>query len=196
MQRQFEIPPKLLGTSVELEPLAERHVDDNYLRWLADPEVIRYLNVRFSQPQTRQDVLNYVKSFYGKTERYAWAIRLRETKTMVGTATIPRIDRIQLTAGIGLMIGDRNAWGTGAGTQALELLIDFAFESLRLRRLAEHNVALNHRSNFMLRLSGFRHEGTLRSAYRLSLDSDEWVDGLEFGLLADDWRARKLRENL
>lgn len=194
MQRQFDIPPKLAGATVILEPLTESHVTDDYLRWLADPEVIRYLDVRFFQPQRHQDVLNYVKSFYGQVERYAWAICLRETHEMVGTATIPRVDRIQLTAGIGIMIGDRRAWGTGAGPQALELLIEFAFESLQLRRLVEHNVAINHRSNFMLRLAGFRHEGTLKSAYRISIDRDEWVDGLEFGLLAEEWRDRKFRK--
>jgi RimJ/RimL family protein N-acetyltransferase len=193
MQRQFDIPPALSGPLVLLEPLTERHVTKEYLRWLADPEVTRYLDVRFQQPQTEQAILDYVNSFYGQVERYAWAICLRETRTMVGTATIPRVDRIHLTAGIGLMIGDQRAWGTGAGPQALELIVEFAFESLRLRRLAEHNVAINHRSNFMLRRAGFRHEGTLRSAYRLSMDRDEWVDGLEFGLLADEWRARKLR---
>ena len=193
MQRQFDIPPALSGPLVLLEPLTERHVTKEYLRWLADPEVTRYLDVRFQKPQTEQAILDYVSSFYGQVERYAWAICLRETRTMVGTATIPRVDRIHLTAGIGLMIGDQRAWGTGAGPQALELIVEFAFESLRLRRLAEHNVAINHRSNFMLRRAGFRHEGTLRSAYRLSMDRDEWVDGLEFGLLADEWRARKLR---
>lgn len=196
MQRQFDIPPALAGTSVVLEPLTESHVTDNYVRWLADQEVIRYLDVRFRQPQTSEDILNYVRSFYGPMERYAWAIYLRASNAMVGTATIPRVDRIHLTAGIGLMIGDHSAWGTGAGPEALALVIEFAFETLHLRRLAEHNVALNHRSNFMLRRAGFRHEGTLRWAYRLASDRDEWVDGLEFGLLAEEWRAQRRRSGV
>jgi [ribosomal protein S5]-alanine N-acetyltransferase len=193
LKRQFSVPPELSSELVVLKPLTETHITDEYLKWLADYEVIRYLDIRFHQPQTFQDLIEYVRSFYDETECYAWAIYLKITGLMVGTVTIPRVDRINLTAGIGLMIGDRSAWGTGAGPQALDLVIEFAFQSLGLNRLAEHNVANNHQSNFMLRRAGFRHEGTLKDAYRATLDGDEWFDGYDFALLADEWRAKKAK---
>lgn len=185
--------PTLKAELIYLEPIGPQHISDEYAGWLNDPEVNRFLDVRFYVPQDRETLKEYVDSFQAKIENYGWAIKAIENGAMIGTISMPRIDRGHLTGGIGMMIGDKRYWGTRAAREAFELVVEFAFEILGLRRLAEHNVALNHQSNFMLRQAGFRHEGTLKEAYRLSPGVDTFVDGFEFALLADAWRERRSR---
>lgn len=184
------LPMALRGQLVFLEPFGLEHICDAYVDWLNDPEVTQFLEVRFTSPQTRTSVAEYVKTFIGSTDKYGWAIKSIADDCMIGTATIPRINHIHLTGDVGIMIGDKGQWGTGVAKETLDLLLEFAFETLGLHRVIAGTVAFNHQSSFMLRRAGFVHEGTLRKAYRLTKDSTEFVDGFDFALLADEWRAR------
>jgi [ribosomal protein S5]-alanine N-acetyltransferase len=186
--------PAINGQTICLEPIGLQHINADYIGWLNDAEVNRFLDVRFYVPQTRESLVEYINTFRGPIENYGWAIRALDGNAMIGTISIPRVDRVHMSAGIGMMIGDKKFWGTRAAKEAFGLVMEFAFEKLGLRRLAEHNVALNHQSNFMLRTAGFRHEGTLKKAYRLTLGTDTFVDGFEFALLADEWRERRAKE--
>jgi ribosomal-protein-alanine N-acetyltransferase len=183
--------PTLKAEVIFLEPIGPQHVSDEYVGWLNDPEINKFLDVRFSVPQSRETVRRYVDSFHANTENYGWVIKACASAAMIGTITIPRVDRVHLAGGIGLMVGDKRYWGTRAAREAFDLVVEFAFDTLGLRRLVEHNVALNHQSNFMLRHAGFRHEGTLKKAYRLAPGADTFVDGFDFALLVDEWRSRR-----
>lgn len=183
--------PVLENEQIRLEPLEPRHATDEYVAWLNDAAVNRFLEVRFLVPQTRQTVLDYIAAFAGPEEKYGWAIVVKAAERVVGSITIPSVNRRHLTCGIGIMIGAKDSWGASIGKNAFELVIDFAFDVLGMRRITEHNIAANHASNFMLRRLGFVHEGTIRQAYRAKPGSEEFVDGFEFALLASDWRARQ-----
>ena len=180
----------LTGTAYRLTPFTETDITDRYLGWLNDPEVNRYLELRIAR-QTRETALAYVTSFYnGSEEKYMWAIRpIDGDGTPVGTITLAFINRYHQTGEIGLMIGNRDYWGRGASTEALDLLCAFAFERIDLRRLVAGTYAPNRGMNITYKMLGFALEGRLRQAFRL--DGEDYTDGFRWALLRDEWRARR-----
>jgi RimJ/RimL family protein N-acetyltransferase len=86
---------------------------------------------------------------------------------------------------VGLGIGDRNDWGKGYGTDAMKIILRFAFTELNLRRVTLTVFEYNPRAIRSYEKVGFRHEGRLRSI--LLRDGKRW-DMLYMGILAEDWK--------
>lgn len=78
--------------------------------------------------------------------------------------------------------------GHGYGTEAVEALIRICFEGLSLRRVTASCFADNEVSWRLMERVGMRREV---HAVRESLHRcGEWLDGLGYALLADEWRSR------
>lgn len=180
-------PVSLEGKHFALVSFTEKHITESYLRWLNDPGVNRFLEVRFV-PQTRETARAYVRSFYESEEKYMWGICPRGQAEPVGTATLAFIARHHGSGVLGLMIGEQGFWGKGASDEAIELIADFAFERLGLRRVMATSVALNHGMNFTFKRLGFTLEGKLREAN--CVKPGTYADVFSWGILAREWRGR------
>ena len=75
--------------------------------------------------------------------------------------------------------------GRGLATEAVRELIRIAFEDLGLRRLVAHCFAANEPSWRLMERVGMRREAHVvkESLHR----GGEWMDGLSYGLLAEEW---------
>jgi RimJ/RimL family protein N-acetyltransferase len=79
--------------------------------------------------------------------------------------------------------------GHGYATEAVAALVRICFEGLGLRRVIAQCFADNEPSWRLMERIGMRRED---HAVRESLHrSGEWLDGLRYALLADEWRARQ-----
>lgn len=77
--------------------------------------------------------------------------------------------------------------GHGYATEAVEAMIRLCFEDLRLRRVTANCFADNAASWRLMERVGMRREVY---AIRESLHrSGEWLDGIGYALLAEEWRA-------
>lgn len=182
----------LKGGRFTLRPFTEEDISDRYIGWLNDPEVNRFLEVRFVR-QTYETALEFVRSFYGEVEKYMWGIYPNDAAGPIGTTTLHEIRRNHGTGEIGLMIGEAEYWGKGASNEAKELVLEFAFETLGLRRATGGCYASNHGMNFTFKRLGFTFEGKQRAAWYVSPGT--YVDGFRWGILADEWRARPRRQS-
>ncbi|MFB6250845.1 MAG: GNAT family N-acetyltransferase [Halobellus sp.] len=75
--------------------------------------------------------------------------------------------------------------GLGFAAEALELLIEYAFDELRLHRLEAATTGTNDRSQALFDRLAFVEEGRRRDYYYLGGD---YVDRVEYGLLEPEWR--------
>ena len=176
----------LKGGRFTLKPFTEKDISDRYIGWLNDPEVNRFLEVRFVH-QTHETVLEFVRSFYGDSEKYIWEIYPNDSAEPVGTTTLYDIKRNHGTGEIGLMIGEMEYRGKGASNEAMELVLEFAFVTLKLRRATGGSISLNHSMNFTFKRLGFTCEGKQRAAWYVSPET--YVDGFRWSILADEWRT-------
>lgn len=79
--------------------------------------------------------------------------------------------------------------GHGYATEAVRVLLDIAFGQLGLRRVVANAFAANTASLAIMGRLGMRQE---MYAVRDSLHrSGEWMDGVVYALLAEEWRAQQ-----
>ena len=84
--------------------------------------------------------------------------------------------------------------GRGYATEAVEELMRICFEDLGLRRVTANCFADNEQSWRLMERLGMRREThTLRESLHRSI---EWLDGMGYALLADEWREMGQAEAL
>ncbi|GAB3166082.1 GNAT family protein [Myceligenerans halotolerans] len=77
--------------------------------------------------------------------------------------------------------------GKGLATEAVRELVRICFEELGLRRVTAGAFADNERSARVMERVGMRREAyTVKESFHRDLG---WLDGIEYALLADEWRA-------
>jgi ribosomal-protein-alanine N-acetyltransferase len=121
---------------------------------------------------------------------HAFFIFQRGDDALIGGITLSNIRRGVAQAGtIGYWVGERFA-RQGYMTAALDSLADYAFGRLGLHRLEAACQPHNEASRELLRRFGFAEEGRARLYL---LINGRWSDHLLFGLVRDDYLARRQR---
>ncbi len=110
----------------------------------------------------------------------------------IGRADLFDLDLRQGSAQLGITIGIPALWGRGLGTEAVEVLEDFAFGQLRLERLWLATDAENLRARAAYAKAGFVEEGILRRSY---YQDGRFVDEVRMALLHDEWAAQTRRRS-
>lgn len=106
--------------------------------------------------------------------------------TFIGNCALFQRNDTAQTAELGITIGDKDYWGKGYGREALDLLLDYGFRMLNLRRIYLHVHGRNERAIRAYRAAGFVEEGRLRQHV---WSNGELDDLLVMGLLRDEWAA-------
>ena len=115
----------------------------------------------------------------------AFALELRESGEMVGSASIVR-DREHRRAEIGYWCA-LDHWGRGYTTEAVRALIDYGFRELGLNRVYAQCFSDNPASRRVLEKSGMRYEGERREhVFRLG----RFTGTIQFGILRSEWAHR------
>jgi RimJ/RimL family protein N-acetyltransferase len=154
------------GPRLYLRPLRVEDVGAEYLGWMHDPEVVRYLESRFTTPSL-EDLRAYVERKRAAPDALLLAIVMREGDRHVGNVKLEPIDRHHGLGEIGILLGDKSVWGRGVASEAIALLCDHAFQALKLRKLTAGSYADNRASIRAFEKAGFRIEARRRDHYRL-----------------------------
>lgn len=155
-----------ISDDVELFLLTPELVSDAYVAWLGDPEINRYLESRFAT-HDRASTQAFVASIAASSKDLMFGIRSRSLGRHVGNIKLGPIDRHHGTGEIGLMIGDRNAWGRGIASTAIKQICEIAFAELGLRRVTAGCYASNGGSQRAFERAGFTVEGIRKGHFLL-----------------------------
>ena len=153
-----------------------------YVRWIADPEVIRFLN--FFRPIPLEAEERWFESLIGDESQHVFSIETLEGQHIGGTG-LHSIHWRYRHAEVGIFIGEKEYWGSGYGSEALRLMLAFAFGQLNLNRVYLHVQADNERAVRAYRKCGFVQEGLLRQAV---YKDGEYSDVLLMSILGDEHR--------
>ena len=95
------------------------------------------------------------------------------------------------TAEWGFALG-RAFWGTGVFAAAAPAVVDFAIDTLQVRRLEARSAVANGRGNGALQKIGAVREAVLRKAF---LKEGTYHDQVLWSITADEWRiTRRMKE--
>ncbi len=173
----------LVGRRVSLRQLTQADAADVFAIF-GDPEVMRF----WSSPPLEDiagatALIAGIHELFRARRLFQWGICARETGKVLGTCTLFNLDATHRRAEIGFAIA-REAWGKGLASEALTLLIEFAFHGLGLHRLEADTDPGNVRSLRVLDRQGFKREGYLRERWH---HLGKLHDAAFLGLLAREW---------
>jgi RimJ/RimL family protein N-acetyltransferase len=153
-----------LRPTIELFKLTEPDVNEEYVRWLNDPRVNRFLESRHVT-HTLESSREFVRGCLASPTTLFLGIRSLELDGRhVGNIKLGPIDRHHGLGEIGLLLGEPHAWGRGIGSEAISAICDIAGSQLGLRKITAGCYASNVPSEKAFMKAGFEVEGR-RSAH-------------------------------
>lgn len=146
---------------VTLSRFAAKHVDATR-RWVNDPEVTHLIGTVF--PVSRHEHETWAKRVRTNSDVRFFAIETSDGRH-VGNAGVFALDRENDIARLFIYIGEKDLWGSGAGTEATRRVRDWCFRTLRVHRVEATVFAYNRRAAASYRKAGFREEARLRQCH-------------------------------
>jgi RimJ/RimL family protein N-acetyltransferase len=151
------------GDLVRLVPLEkERHLE-NALVWMNDPETTLWTLIG-DLPLTRLAEEQFFEQASRQDDTVSFAVETLEDEH-IGFAGLHRLDWRHGVATTGTIIGRRDLWGRGYGSDAARVRTRYAFEVLGLRLLVSEVMADNVGSLRMLQKAGYREVGRVPRRY-------------------------------
>jgi RimJ/RimL family protein N-acetyltransferase len=169
--------PYLIGPEVHLRPLLESDATECWT-WFNDPDVRRTLALR-AVPNTEANSRAFIRALDPRRDQ-AFAITTRDGDVYVGNCALHEIHPVDRHATLGLVIGRKDYWGKGIGTEAVRLLCRYAFDELNLHRVQLSTYAINERGFRLYTRVGFKIEGRRREHVFIE---GRYVDEVIMGLL-------------
>lgn len=169
--------PNLSSERISLSGISERDVDTIFfLR--TDANVTKYIQRPANrQTKTSADALKFIgelKQYAINNVSLAWGIKIPENDTIIGTICLWNFSEEQRTAEVGYDLKPEFQ-GKGYMSEALKLVINFAFDTLKLEKIeaftnrdnlasvtlleahkficAKHRVDENNKANLIFELS-------------------------------------------
>ena len=128
-----------------------------------DEELKKLLVTNIPFPMTLWEEEEWVKSQNSSQNgSYNFAIEDIETKAYIGGCGIQEVNWLSRVATVGIMIGDKEYWGKGYGTDAMKVLIDFIFNKMNIRKIRLSTFSFNMRARKSYEKCGFEVEGILK----------------------------------
>ena len=146
-----------------------------YLTWDAHPDV-----------SYTREYLQYLGSHYNIGDFFDWAVVLDSEDKMVGTCGFTRFEYNNNSGEIGYVINPAY-WGRGIAVEAVNAVMEFGFETLRLNRIEAKFIEGNSASMRVMEKAGMQFEGYNRRAMLIkgeyktigvySILRDEYLNG-------------------
>jgi RimJ/RimL family protein N-acetyltransferase len=177
----------IYGERIRLRAV-EREDVKKFCIWVNDPEVTRHLTLYL--PLSTVDEENWFDSLSKREQsEKPLAIEIRDGDgwKLIGNCGVFGMDTVSRVGELGIMIGEKEEWNKGYGTETMTLLLCHCFETLNLNRVYLHVYAENLRGKRAYEKAGFVEEGRLREAiYKRGKYDDVFV----MSVLRSEWNLR------
>jgi RimJ/RimL family protein N-acetyltransferase len=182
--------PRLRGTRIMLREY--RRDDLPWIRqWVNDPDIVCHLSDIFLYPHPLESTETFLDSMLdGSSDSRGFVIADITDEAYIGQVNLDAIDWKNRVGRVGIVIGSTEYFGLGYGTEAMRLLIQFAFLEMNLNRLELDVYDFNERAIRCYLSCGFRQEGRLRER---QYKNGRYVDVIQMGLLRSDWEEKNPR---
>ena len=107
-----------------------------------------------------------------------------QNDNFIGLISLTGIDYLNQSAELHIMICDGKNQGKGAGTFAVNAMLDHAFNNMNLHRIELSVLENNERAQHLYEKAGFVREGILRKAY---YKNGEFVNAFIYAILRDEF---------
>ena len=169
-----------VGKLVELSPLTDAD-SERMLRWINDRDLVLLSSAY--RPVDEAHHREWFETIRKRSDVVIFGIRERATGQLVGSCQLLGISPTHRKAELQIRIGESQARGRGYGREAVELLLDFAFDDLNLNRVELTVVDGNQPAVRTYEGAGFLREGLLRQAAYID---GRYIDLVLMSILRDE----------
>jgi RimJ/RimL family protein N-acetyltransferase len=160
---------------IERDDLAQR------VRWINDPEIQRTLNYDYPTSLARTE--KWFDSIVIDLSRRDFSIFTINEDEYIGFCGLMNIDDLVKKAELYMVIGNKDYWGAGYGSEGYRVLVKYGFTELGLNRIYGYQLAHNQAAHHAVEKLGWKREGLLRQ------------DIYSHGKIVDRYVVSILREN-
>jgi RimJ/RimL family protein N-acetyltransferase len=177
----------LTGDLVRLAAVNADRDTETFLRWNLDTEYWRFSSLGPARPFTKNHEREFIKREFetDAPDIFAFEIRSRADDKLIGEIDLGGIRWAHGDTFVGIGIGERELWGKGYGTDAMRVILRFAFEELNLHRVSLSVYEYNPRAMRSYEKCGFQIEGRMRGM--IQRDGKRY-DMIYMGILQSEWR--------
>ncbi len=176
----------LRGEQVHLTAENPEVMSVNFSRWFQDTEWLRFLDTEpprmFSEKKWKEWLEKDLEK--GVSDGVFFTIRTLESDKVIGFIGLFDLYLGHGDALVAIALGERDYWGKGYGTDAMRIMLRYAFNELNLRRVGLIVFEYNPRAIRSYEKVGFAHEGRIRQV--MQRDGKRW-DYLYMGILREEW---------
>lgn len=174
--------PELKGEQVVLR--RPRLIDaPNLEQRISDAAVVRW-TIRIPHPYPKGGAARFIRSAWNLwTRGRAYIFTILVDGEACGIISLSNVSTEHACGELGFWLG-RDRWGQGVMTEAVRLMLAFAFRDLGLYRVYASAFAANAASRRVLEKNRLKLEGTLREAV---VRHGERQDFLQFGILRPEY---------
>ena len=171
---------KLVGERIYLSP---RNVEDVeiFTQWMNDFYITDYTG-RSHQVVTLQEEKVYLEK--EQNNKNVFAIIDIQTDKIIGSIGLHQINNINRTATLGIFIGNKEYWSKGYGTEAIQLILDFGFNYLNLKKIDLALMEFNQRALKCYEKCGFKEIGRKR---KCNFTNGKYYDSILMDILAEEF---------
>jgi len=160
----------------------------NFSRWNQDTEWLRLLD---TDPPRLLSVKKWTEWLEkdlekGTSDELFFAIRTLDEDALIGFIGLFDLFKQHGDTLVAIALGERKYWGKGYGTDAMRVMLRYAFNELNLRRVGLIVFDYNPRAMRSYEKAGFIPEGRIRGA--ILREGRRW-DWLYMGILREEWLA-------
>lgn len=179
----FKIFPRLETERLYLREITEDDVEPLF-DIFSDPKVAEYDN--HYPIESKIMITNIIKRWrqgYLVQEQIRWGIICKKSNSLIGTCFLGEFRFPSKGCEIGYQLVQRE-WNKGYITEALQRVISFGFEKLKLNRIEAVITPGNDASIQVLKRIGFTEEGLLRER---NFFKGKFQDGIMMAMLKRDY---------
>ncbi len=154
-------------------------------RWSEDASYLRALDTDYARPLSAQEFARRLDPDKRDPNWIEFHLRAVQDDRLIGFVALHTIEWNNATAMLSVGIGEPGDRDKGYGSEALRLVLNYAFTELNLFRIGLDVIATNDRAVHIYEKLGFRREGIMRLAVHRE---GHRYDVLHMGLLRDEWR--------
>jgi RimJ/RimL family protein N-acetyltransferase len=179
---------KFYKPEICLRPLTFADAQDIYEQ-VKHKEVVRY-TMQIPHPYHLNDAQKFIKNSikaYKKKTAYIYGIEHKDTKKIIGVISLSNLDKKNQKCELGYWLG-KKYWNQGVMTKAVKMILEIAFNQLKMHRVYASTFADNNGSVRVLENNKFFLEGI---QYETVLRAGKWYNFFLYGLLKDDFKSKK-----
>lgn len=176
----------IVGKNLYLRPYRKEDLELTF-KWMNDEEILSLVGE--VNPWSKKDLAGFYEKVKNEKDRVWFSIVLKKEDRVIGETGLLRVFWPWKTTDLTIEINEKDVWNRGYGTEAINLVLTWAFNTLGFHRISIGVVGFNERALHFYEKNGFRKEGALREGY---LYKGKYYDFIMMSILEEEFSQSRV----